>query len=132
VDWDLTLAQAQIFEWGSALAAALAQTREYFDTPIPQDVRVELSKLTDRHKELVESLKRKPLTHTQAEGQKLASLNAYGKIRLLLALIVPSPAYMRWRYKLKTAWLLPVYYPLRWWGIFADGMRTLVALVRKL
>lgn len=131
MDWDLLLSQAKVFEWSSALDAALEQTQKYFNTPIPARVRAELSEYTDRHKNLVEYLKNKPITHTQEEQQKLMSLNAYGKMRLLHALIVPSPAYMRWRYKLKTSRGLLIYYPIRWWGILKDGIYTLIALVQK-
>jgi hypothetical protein len=129
IDWDLLLSQAKVFEWGSALDAALAQTQEYFGTPISDHVCAELSGYTDRHKGLVDLLQSKPITHTQEEQQKMMSLNTYGKIRLMLALIFPSPAYMRWRYALKTAWALPVYYPLRWWGILKDGIHTLIAFI---
>jgi hypothetical protein len=131
IDWDNLLSQAKIFEWGSALDAALAQTQEYFDTPIPNYVRVELSGYKDRHKDLVELLKSKPVTHMQEERQRLISLNAYGRMRLLLALIIPTPAYMRWRYGLKTSWALPIYYPIRWWEIFKDGLQTLVIFIQK-
>ncbi len=131
MDWDVLLAQAKVFEWSSALDAALTQTQKYFSTPIPDSVLTELSQRSDRHQEMVAYLKKKPITHTQEEYQKLIMLNAYGKIRLLAALIIPSPAYMRWRYELNTAWALPVYYPLRWWGILKDGVQTLAALIWK-
>ncbi len=131
MDWDLLLSQAGVFEWSSALDAALAQTRMYFDTPIPASVRAKLSAYNDRHKDLVEYLKNKPITHTQEEHQKLMSLNTYGKIRLLLALIIPSPAYMRWRYDLKTSRALLIYYPIRWWGILKDGVNTVIKFIRS-
>jgi hypothetical protein len=131
MDWELVLSQARVFEWGSALDAALELAREYFDTPIPQGVLDELSKHSDRHRALVEELKRQPLTHTQGELQMLQTLNTHGKIRLFLALVFPSPAYMRRRYKLKTPWALPPYYLLRWGGILADGVRTLIILIKN-
>ncbi|MDD2923188.1 MAG: nucleotidyltransferase family protein [Anaerolineales bacterium] len=131
LDWEALLSQAKIFEWSSALNAALAQTQDYFKTPIPAEIRERLSKGTDRHANLIEQLQSKPLTRAQEEGQKMMALNTYGRIRLLLALIVPSPAYMRWRYRLKTAWALPVYYLLRWLGILKDGIRALIMLVQS-
>jgi hypothetical protein len=131
LDWAALLAQAKVFEWGSALAAALEQTQAHFNTPIPENIRAELSAHTDRHRGMVRELQKKPLTHTQQELQKMGKLNMYGKLRLFLALVFPSPAYMRWRYDLKTSLALPIYYPLRWWGIFGDGLRTLIALVRR-
>jgi hypothetical protein len=49
----------------------------------------------------------------------------------MMALIVPSPAYMRWRYQLRTSWAIPVYYGIRWWGILKDGFRSLISLFKK-
>ena len=75
IDWELLLSQAETFEWGSALNAALSQTCIYFNTPVPDDVRASLSKHTDRHQELVALLQTKPDTHILEERQKLLSLN---------------------------------------------------------
>jgi len=129
LDWDLLLSQAIAFEWGSALEAFLTQTVVYFGTPVPEGVRTTLSESFDRHRELVALKQTHPATHILAERQKLLSLNLYGRFRLVLALLIPNPAYMRWRYGLESSWTLPFYYPLRWWGILKDAVRTVVALV---
>lgn len=131
MDWDLLLAQARIFEWSSAASAALSQTIALFDTPIPEKVLDDLSKHSDRNTKRVATLQAQPATHTLEEYQKLKSLNGYGRFKLVLALIAPSPAYMRWRYGLKTSRVLPAYYLLRWWGIFKDVVRTSVLLIQK-
>jgi hypothetical protein len=131
INWELLLSQAETFEWGSALNAALSQACAYFDTPIPDNVRASLSMYADRNQELVALLKTKPATHILEEYQKMLSLNWVGRFRLVLALIFPSPAYMRWRYHLKTPWALPAHYLLRWWGIGKDFLPTLVSLFRK-
>jgi hypothetical protein len=131
IDWELLLSQAETFEWGSALHAALSQTCTYFNTPIPEHVRIRLSERSDRHQKLVAFLKTKPATHILEERQKLLSLNWVGRFRVVLALIAPSPAYMRWRYQLKTLWALPVYYPIRWWGILKDAFHTMISLFQK-
>lgn len=131
LDWDLLLSQAKIFEWGSALEAALSQTYTYFDTPVPEHVRASLSDQVDRHQALVALLKIKPATHILEERQRLLTLNWYGRFRLVSALIAPSPAYMRWRYQLKSSWLVPAYYPFRWWGILKDAFRTVIVFFKK-
>ncbi len=131
LDWELLLSQARKFEWGSALEAALAQTVAYFATPVPDPVRAALVGSPDRHRELVALKQQRPPTHILLEGQKLMSLGLYGRIRLILALAFPSPAYMRWRYGLDNAWALPLWYVVRWWGIFKDALRTLAALAQK-
>jgi hypothetical protein len=130
IDWDLVLSQAKSFEWGSALNAFLAQTVSYFDSPVPDRVCASLSEGFDRHRDLVALKQIHPATHFFAERQKLLSLNVYGRFRLILALIIPSPAYMRWRYGLKSSWMLPVYYPFRWWGILKDAVSTVFLLVK--
>ncbi|HEX2998542.1 MAG TPA: nucleotidyltransferase family protein, partial [Anaerolineales bacterium] len=131
LDWDLLLMQARKFEWSSALWAALARTQDYFGTAVPEMVCVCLSRQTDRHASLVKKKQIPPGTKILLENQKLASLNWYGKIRLVLALLVPSPAYMRWRYKLKNLWELPFYYPFRWWGIGRDAVYTVIELLKR-
>jgi hypothetical protein len=131
MDWNLLLSQAKIFEWGSALDAFLSQTIAYFDTPVPDHVCASLSESPDRHQKLVVLKQTHLATHTLVERQKLLSLNLYGRIRLVLALLFPSPSYMRWRYKLKSSWLLPIYYLFRWWGILKDAVRTVFFLVKS-
>jgi hypothetical protein len=131
IDWELLLSQAETFEWGSALNAAFSQTCIYFNTPVPERVRIRLSERPDRHQNLVAFLKTKPDTHILEERQKLISLNWVGRFRLVMALVFPSPTYMRWRYKLTTPWALPTHYLLRWWGIGKDFFPTLVSLFRK-
>jgi hypothetical protein len=46
------------------------------------------------------------------------------RLRLLAALIFPSPAYMRWRYKVRRGWL-PLYYARRWLEISGEFVRGL-------
>lgn len=131
LDWELLLSQARKFEWGSALEAALAQTVAYFATPVPEGVRAALAASPDHYRDLVAMKQERPATHILLEGRKLLSLNAYGRFRLALALAFPTPAYMRWRYGLDTSRALPLWYVLRWWGIFKDALRTLAVLAQK-
>ncbi len=131
LDWGLLLSHTWEFEWNSALDAALSQTNAYFNTPIPEQVRTSLSEQSDRHQQLVALMQIQPATHILEERQKILSLNFYGRFRLILALILPAPAYMRWRYQLKTSWMLPAYYLIRWGGILKDAMQTLLFLVKR-
>jgi hypothetical protein len=131
MDWELLVSQAEKFEWGSALDVALSQANAFFDTPIPASILDRLSHQSDRHRRLVELKQIPPTTHILEERQKLLSLNNYGRFRLVVALIAPNPSYMIWRYQLKSPWLLPLYYPYRWWGILKDAVRTGIHLLRK-
>jgi hypothetical protein len=131
LDWEMLLTQAQKFEWGSALKAALVQVQNYFDTPIPDTVQIVMSRQVDRFESLIIKKETEAVTRTHAEYQTLLSLNWWGRIRLVLALLFPSPAYMRWRYELNSSWALSIYYPFRWWGIAKDAIHTLTELLKR-
>ena len=132
IDWNLLLAQSFEFQWGSALEAALNQTGLYFNSPVPEYVLKELSSRTDKNRKFITQKQTIPSTHILAEWQKLTSLNFKGRLRLLVALVVPNPDYMRWRYQTQGWGKLPYFYCLRWWGIIKDGIRTAVVLLKKL
>jgi hypothetical protein len=131
MDWDLLLSQARKFDWGSALAAALSETQARFGTPLPEHVRASLGNLSDRHQALVARLQSKPATRCLEEQEKLIKLNWYARARVILALVVPGPSYMKWRYQLRSPWGLPAAYLKRWSGIVADGLRTVIVLIRR-
>ena len=130
LDWNLLLKQAKMFKWGTALSAAISQTCIYFSTPVPEHVLDVLSRMDDENRQWVEARKHRPSTHILDEVQNLQALNWAGRFVILFGLVVPSPAYMRWRYSFKTNWLLPYYYLIRWWGIVKDAGRTLLALFK--
>jgi hypothetical protein len=125
VDWDLLFNQAVIFEWGTALYAALTSSRNLFHTPIPDSLIRNLGTQEDRNASLVKVKAEKQATHLMEEILKLRSLHMKGKIVLLKGLILPNIKYMRWRYGFHSLWLLPVFYLVRWWDIFRDCLRTL-------
>ncbi len=131
LDWELLVRQAEKFEWSSALWLALSQIRGLFGTSIPDKVLSALARREDRLTALVAHKRVAPATHLLAEYEKLLSLNWYGRLRLVWAILFPGPAYMRWRYHVNSAWLLPAYYSFRWWGILKDAARTLIELLKK-
>lgn len=131
IHWELLLRQAKLFQWSSALDAAFSQTVNLFNTPIPDHVLAEVSRSTDRHRKLIELKQNRPATRVLEEYQQLSARKWYGKLIMMLGLIAPSPAYMRWRYGLKSDWALPGYYLYRWGGILRDAVQTLIHLIRK-
>ena len=131
LDWDLLLSQAHIFDWGSALDAALFKTVACFDTPIPKQVLTSLSGISDRNQKLVALKQNQPGTHMLMELQESLSLKGFARFRYLLALVVPSPAFMVDRYQVKTFWTIPIYYLIRWKDILKDGFRSLVLFIRQ-
>lgn len=131
LDWELLLAQARSFEWDSAAYTVLDQARSCFETPIPQAVLDALANGPDQDSGGGSEMQTPPGTHTLEEYRKLKSLDLPGKLKSILGLVVPGPAYMRWRYGVKHSWTLPVWYLYRWWGIVLDGVGTLVYLAQR-
>jgi hypothetical protein len=131
LDWNLLLSQARIFNWGSALEAALNKTVACFETPIPEQVLSSLSGISDRNQQLVALKQIRPTTHLLMERQELLSMKSTARIRYLLALVVPSPAFMHRRYQMKSPWMIPLYYIIRWWDIIKDCLRSLISIFKK-
>jgi hypothetical protein len=131
MDWDLIIGQAKAFQWGSALYAALSQTYRFFDSPIPAHALADLLENSDQHRDRVARKQIRPATRVLEEYQNLKARKWYGRLVLILGLVMPGPAYMRWRYGLKSYWALPAWYLYRWWGILKDGMSTIGLFVRN-
>jgi hypothetical protein len=59
-------------------------------------------------------------------------MNWAARFSLIWAHLVPTRAYLRWRYQLRLpAWLWPLYYPYRWFDLARDSVRTLIRIGRK-
>jgi hypothetical protein len=130
-DWDLFLSRATSFAWSSAASAALSKVVDFFDTPVPRMVLEALAAQTDRNSTLVAEMGMRPTTHTQQEYQTFKTLNGRGRFKLVQGLVLPGPAYMRWRYGLKRSWQLPLWYLYRWWTICKDMLHTGWVLLLK-
>ncbi len=70
------------------------------------------------------------LTKTDMPGEPYYPERIYYYYCVHLRLI-PQPAFIRWRYKPRPAWLWPLYYPYRWFDFLFDGLRTLLLLARR-
>lgn len=125
IDWEALVRQAGLFGWSGALRAALEAVQACFATNLPDELLSRLQAQVGEYDALVE-LKAQPApTRILGEWKKLSSLNPRGRLRLFLALVCPSPAYMRWRYHPRPGWTWPFYYLYRWWDIVRDGWKTL-------
>jgi len=131
MDWDQLLSQAREFEWSSGVYAGLSQTRALFGTLIPKIVFDDLSKVSDKNVEMIRAYRELPVTHTLEEYQKFKYLSWKARIRMILALIIPGPEYMRWRYQFEKSWMLPGYYLYRWSMILLDAGRTFMLLPKQ-
>ena len=111
IDWNLMLLKAKKFNWETSLSSALTLMQSLFETPIPGEVLSILKDSSDvTMDELLQIKSAPPQTRIQAELHKLAGLDWNARLRLVPALLIPSPEYMRWRYRPERSWTLPYYY----------------------
>lgn len=126
IEWDELARRAREFRWSAALTAALSGAQDCFRTPLPEGFLGLLTIDMDaRAADLVRH--RAALSQTRATivWNKVSSLNWTGRLGLLFSVVLPSPAYLRWRYRPHPTWLWPLYYPYRWFDILREVIRTL-------
>jgi hypothetical protein len=113
------------FQWAGATYAALLVTQTCFDTVLPEGL---LEKLEEESQAETTSLiwmkQYEPPTRMISQLQKLKGLRWQGRIRLTLALLFPSYAYLRWRYGITRPWQVLFYYPYRWVDVILDGLKS--------
>lgn len=129
LDWDELFKQAREFHWLAAVRNTFLRLQACFATPLPQRVQELLGEGSGE--EDLQDLPRESgdlQTRTFETLQDLSSLTTPVRLRVLLALVFPSVAYMRWRYKPEPAWIWPICYVYRWADILNDGVRTLKGL----
>jgi len=132
INWDVLLEKAGEFHWDSSLSIALLQTREKFNTPLPEKILLQFDrKKGNGYSAIIFSKANSSQTRMQAEWKKIFALNWGGRLRLISALIFPNPAYMRYRYRIDKSWKLPFFYLYRWDYIFLDGLRTILLHLQK-
>ena len=131
LNWDELLGRAEAFRWTAALYAALRGTQERFDTPLPHGFLDALAQ-TDDHQASDLVQRKADFFQTRATGvwEALMCLGWRARFRLAWGVMCASPAYMRWRYKPRPAWLWPLCYPYRWYDMLRDGLSTLRRLAR--
>ncbi len=125
IDWQALAAQAAIFRWESALKEGLQLVRLTFSTPVPGGFLESLAVESGDFDRLVKSKSKQSSSRILSEGKIIRSLKWPGRIRLVLALVFPGPAYMRWRYRPKPIWIWPLLYFYRWFDIAGEAFRTI-------
>jgi hypothetical protein len=132
LDWDELLRCAREFHWATALRAALQGAQERLGTPLPPGVLAALAETYDHQAaHLVEGQTDPRQTRAIRVWNFLSSLDWQARLRLALAIVLPSPAYVRWRYQPRPGWLWPLCYPYRWLDMLRKGLYTMVKLTRR-
>jgi hypothetical protein len=129
IDWQAITTQAQVFGWSGALGAALEAGEACFATPLPEGLISRLQALKSTNDNLVQLKKEYATTRMLREWKMLKSLNWQGRVKLMLALLIPAPAYIRWRYHPQPAWIWPFCYIYRWFDIARDGWKTIIGMI---
>jgi hypothetical protein len=120
LDWDAVLSRAREFHLVLPTQQVLAWVREAWQAPIPGEVLGRLGELRATAEEARAFHRFRILTSGSLEEYSLASLASLPRwgMRLRYAwrnLLFPSSGFMRHRYRIRWGWLVPLYYPYRWW-----------------
>lgn len=120
-DWEAVIQSAAELGCLEVLAAALSGACQRFRTALPQEVLQELL-LHDPGTPMDGKAAGGPANSIHRKTwDALLLLDLHLRLRLAWRLFLPSPAYMRWRYRPQPAWLWPLYYPSRWWDFLKSG-----------
>jgi len=122
MDWGELADLAIESGWGQPLYQALLGVEQRFGTQHPAGFIDELA----HQAPVVRRLPGKGQTTNQRMQRWLWDSTGglpWGlRLQMWMGLLLPDPAYMRWRYRPRADWLLLVYYPLRWWMLIKDGL----------
>jgi hypothetical protein len=114
VDWDALFAAARDFRWETALAATAAEvsSRLGLELPAPLAARARaVSMAIPEHK-----------GGPERAWNELSTLSIRGRAALLRAYLLPTPSYVRFRYRPRPAWTWPLCYPLRWARLLSSAV----------
>lgn len=130
VDWEELLRRAREFHWAAALHAALQGARDRLGTPLPPGLLDALAGADDPRTLRLVRRKAHPLqTRATQTWNTISSLEWRAGLRLALAIAFPSPAYVRWRYRMGRLW--PLCYPYRWLDIVCEILSTTRTLIHR-
>lgn len=125
IDWKELAEQAASFHWADAVARAFERCSQLFGTRFPEEVLHLLEK--ERDEATVKLLESKALP--SRKGVKVwntfNTLDWHGRLSLLRAIFLPSPAFVRWRYQPRPSWTWPLFYVYRWFDIMREGVHLL-------
>jgi hypothetical protein len=112
LDWPVLCAQANVLGWGAVLRTALEQVARCFGLAAPRAALAELRSGFDRRVRFTgpDQAPEAPYTSWSVLGQ----LGGVTRLRLLLRLAVPNPAYLRAQYAPRWGRWWPLAYPYRW------------------
>jgi Uncharacterised nucleotidyltransferase len=127
IDWSSLLERAGSLRWDAALRGALSRARDLFGTSIPEAAMEALDAAAARDSTAsgrVGRLSDPTMSRAELVWSELRSVAARDRLRWALAILLPRPEYMRWRYPAAGS-LWPALYPYRWARVFWEGAGAL-------
>ena len=129
IDWTEAVAAAARFGWRDALQSALELTIEWLQTPTPW----RLNPSPVDHGEGLSTGWAKDvsgLDRGTRVWRELARLEWPERTRLVMAILLPSTSYVRWRYPQFGAWWL-LGYPFRWSKVCSMAGRAILGWLSR-
>ena len=128
LDWNMVVERARALRWTYAVERALDITRTYFGTPIPEDLTDALAAQRPNDEDNARAFHNfGASTPLENARNYLRGMSAREKLNWVKDSLLPSRAYMQWRYHPKTRWQMLAAYPYRWFDI----VRHIAQTVRK-
>ena len=121
--WQDLVTEVRKLNWGGVVQQALLQCQRLFGTELPEGIIESLAVQADPDiTRLVEFKQRFGGVRLIYDWYSLMALRGMPRLRYILGMVFPQPAYMRWRYRPHPGWLWPVYYPYRWLRMLIEGV----------
>jgi hypothetical protein len=106
IDWPELLVAARRFGWEAALAATAAETSDRLGLALPEP-------LESRARAVAMAVPSR-IGGPQRAWNELSTLPFRGRAALLRAYFLPSPSYVRFRYRTRSRFTWPLFYIVRW------------------
>jgi hypothetical protein len=123
MDWDALFAAARDFRWDAALAATAAEVSGRLGLELPSPLAAHARSVSMA----IPDRKGGP----ERAWNELSTLPFRGRAALLRAFLLPSPAYVRFRYRPKPSWTWPLFYPVRWARVLSSALSLAVRARRS-
>jgi hypothetical protein len=130
--WEEVILSAKRIGWSAAVFEALSAAHYWLDTPVPNSVLTALS--SDSEPRLIRLVRARSKPNPSRAYNRLLhimSLDNRMRLKTIVSIILPTPTFMRWRYRLKPAWLWPMSYLYRWLYMSWHGAKALGAWLRQ-
>lgn len=130
LDWNLILERAAELHWTYAVQRALEITHAYFGTILPENLLNELqTRARGENDQHIGLFVAPDATRLEATQSFMRAMTFAEKWKWFWSSLFPTPAYMRWRYKIRAGRQVPFFYFYRWFVILRDVLQTMLKWV---